>query len=170
MRGKGQPSPLGLLENLDAGNWAGKPLSHFRYEGGLDTGPAQSKQQGIQDANCSHCVQQHRKWEGRPRPPLELPCPRAEVRPVTGWEGIALPGLCGATHRSFLPLGLGFPASVRSSSSDGCTYRNRLKVKEVRKAWPGAPAKSLSLVLRLEHPESWGRGQPCGKVNQGAWV
>lgn len=54
----------------------------------------------------------------------------------------------GATHRSFLPLGLGFPASTRSSSSDGCTYRNRLRRKKSEKL--GLGAKNLNLVLKTE--------------------
>ena len=33
----------------------------------------------------------------------------------------------GFTHRSFLPLGFCFPARARSSSSEGCLYRKRLK-------------------------------------------
>lgn len=59
--------------------------------------------------------------------------PLGKIRPFPGQEGIALPGphgvKVGTTYRSFLTRGLSFPDSARSSSSDGCMYRNRLGVE-----------------------------------------
>lgn len=52
-----------------------------------------------------------REWVG------QTLCPRSFPQ---GWR---------LTHRSLLPLGLCFPARARSSSSEGCLYRKRLRAK-----------------------------------------
>lgn len=54
------------------------------------------------------------------------PSPRC---PELRLEGELLPSGWGLTHRSFLPLGFGFPSRARSSSSVGCLYRKRLRAK-----------------------------------------
>lgn len=68
------------------------------------------------------------------------------------------PPLWRLTHRSLLPLGLCFPARARSSSSEGCLYRKRLRAKTGSQESSGMGAGGKAVNPKTQdwsHREGW---------------